>query len=310
MVKYTKVFRLYGINIKTDIELPVYPEESLSDKEMYYIISKGKCLQNEDSFCEYSTNQRGNVIFKKNSKNQYMIETDKMGRVYIDQNTVQYYEDSKDVQMIVEDKEPGFMLSYGMGIAMMLRLNQYAVIHANALQIDNKVILVMGESGAGKSTFCSYLIKKHGAKLISDDMSCIRNGILYSGFQMLKLWPEIISNIMESDKGKYYRVGVSDKRYYTLAQHVEEKHKITDLIFLQSNQEDKLVKIQEIGNGEACAWLIKNIYNKVSLDSNMFLQEMQVLTEMMNTFQINSYLIHSPRTFDTLEKLAQIAVRK
>lgn len=307
MKKQLNELRIYGINIKTNIDLPIKPEKyNIKETEPFFTITQEEELQNEDSFQKYASNQRGNVIFKRGPQDQYLIETDMMGKILVDSNNAKYVRGLNDLAVMGADGNAAFMLGYGMGIAMLLRLNQYSVIHANALLISDKVVLIMGDSGMGKSTFCSYLIEKCGAKLIADDMACIRNGKLYSGMNMIKLWPETIHNIMKTDKEKYQRVGVSDKRYVSVPQIEGEKYAITDLVFLQKNEENKEVMVRDLGSGEACGWLLKNIYNKFSLDGKLFLQEIKILTEMMNQLPINSHIIYSPRTFDALGKMAAV----
>lgn len=295
------------MNIKTNIELPVKPLKcDIKESEPFLKITQEEELSSEDSFQRYASNQRGNVIFKKGPQDQYLIETDIMGKILIDSNNAKYVCDSKELPLVGSGRNTAFMLGYGMGIAMLLRLNQYSVIHANALLVRNKVVLLMGDSGVGKSTFCSYLIKKCGAKLIADDMACIRNGKLYSGINMIKLWPETINNVMETEKEKYPRVGGSDKRYVSVPQSEEEEYIITDLIFLQKNEENKEVIIRNLGSGEACGWLVKNIYNKFSLTDKLFLKEIEILTDMMNQLPITSHIIYTPRTFDSLSKMATV----
>ncbi|MBE6448761.1 MAG: hypothetical protein E7018_05645 [Alphaproteobacteria bacterium] len=46
-------------------------------------------------------------------------------------------------------------------------------IHASCLVVKNKGLLILGDSGSGKSDLCLRLIMEHGAKLVSDDRTDI-----------------------------------------------------------------------------------------------------------------------------------------
>lgn len=49
------------------------------------------------------------------------------------------------------------------------------VLHASCVALDKSAVLILGASGAGKSSLALQLMA-HGADLVSDDRTCIRNG--------------------------------------------------------------------------------------------------------------------------------------
>jgi hypothetical protein len=82
-------------------------------------------------------------------------------------------------------------LGSAMGAALFLRGT--TVLHATALIIDNRAVLMAGNTGAGKSTLSAAMIAR-GAALLTDDLAalaCDDNEILVQpGFSRMKLYKE------------------------------------------------------------------------------------------------------------------------
>ena len=62
------------------------------------------------------------------------------------------------------------------------------LLHANAIDIGDSVILLAGERGAGKSTLSMGLLQQ-GSSLLTDDLCVInKQGVILPGFANVKLW--------------------------------------------------------------------------------------------------------------------------
>lgn len=61
---------------------------------------------------------------------------------------------------------------YGTVVAILLAWRGLVPLHASAVEIDDKAVLIAGPSGAGKSTLCHALVQA-GARLVSDDLSAL-----------------------------------------------------------------------------------------------------------------------------------------
>ena len=77
-------------------------------------------------------------------------------------------------------------------------LHQRYCLHANVIQINNKVIAIVGESGAGKSTLATALCIS-GAEFLADDVAALsllgRQICVYSGVPHLKVDRQTLNNL-------------------------------------------------------------------------------------------------------------------
>jgi energy-coupling factor transporter ATP-binding protein EcfA2 len=68
-------------------------------------------------------------------------------------------------------------------------------LHANAVEIDGRIVAFMGESGAGKSTLAAWL-NGHGFPLLADDVAVVDfdAGVpeVLPGLARLRLWDPVI----------------------------------------------------------------------------------------------------------------------
>lgn len=84
---------------------------------------------------------------------------------------------------------------FGGAVALLMGMRGMAPLHASAVEIDGRAILVCGASGAGKSSFAATLIG-HGGKLISDDLSVLTfndagHACVLPGRVTIRLFPEL-----------------------------------------------------------------------------------------------------------------------
>ncbi len=84
-------------------------------------------------------------------------------------------------------------LLVGAGLAAALYLRGVLALHASAVVVDGKAILVTGSAGAGKSTLTAALVG-HGMPLLSEDIAAVTfdgDGIaIQSGYPRLRLRPD------------------------------------------------------------------------------------------------------------------------
>lgn len=66
---------------------------------------------------------------------------------------------------------------------------QWLALHGSAIGVDGRALVLVGHSGAGKST-TAYALYQQGATLISDDMVLVDpvDGIVYGAAPTLRLW--------------------------------------------------------------------------------------------------------------------------
>lgn len=127
--------------------------------------------------------------------------------IYNIEDVARYYIiDGKEViieknQEVSNDEIKLYLLGFSFGI--LLHQRKEFILHANALNIGGKGILIAGPSGAGKSTLTAGFIKK-GYKLLTDDLAPIRiiddSAYIIPGLPRLKLYIDSIDNMDFSKK--------------------------------------------------------------------------------------------------------------
>jgi hypothetical protein len=84
-----------------------------------------------------------------------------------------------------------------------LRLLRRSVLHASAVEVDGRALLVMGDAGAGKSTLTAALVDA-GLPLITEDVAALDvvDGApirVFRGGTRVKLWPESVRGLRGRD---------------------------------------------------------------------------------------------------------------
>ncbi len=73
----------------------------------------------------------------------------------------------------------------------------YVVLHASAVQVENQVIAILGQSGQGKSTLAAWLAAQ-GSPLLTDDCLVVlrdeatRQWLAQPSYQSVRLWPDSV----------------------------------------------------------------------------------------------------------------------
>lgn len=63
-------------------------------------------------------------------------------------------------------------LEWGLNWCVSQRAHDYMIIHASAMAVEDKALLIVGEPGVGKSTMAAALIR-HGWRLLADELALI-----------------------------------------------------------------------------------------------------------------------------------------
>ena len=119
---------------------------------------------------------------------------------------------------IIIDPYPGsdlgtvrlFLLSITM--AALLTQRQKILLHASAIIQNEKLILFIGDSGAGKSSIAAELSKR-GYTLFTDDVCVLESGpeqndqiFAFASYPMMKLWEDTIQALNNSQFDRSYKI--------------------------------------------------------------------------------------------------------
>ena len=123
-------------------------------------------------------------------------------------NTAQYYADNGNkitIELCKEVKAMRDVRLYVLATVMaaVLLHKRLLPLHTSAISYDDGLYCISGDSGAGKTTVLSLLLKK-GYKIFSDDVVVLnkdaKNGVTaYASYPMIKLWGDTLDKIDSSE---------------------------------------------------------------------------------------------------------------
>jgi len=132
------------------------------------------------------------------------------------------------------------------------------VLHGSALEIDQRIAVFLGDTGAGKSTLAASL-HHAGYRLLGDDALIVHSGKDgYSGssvYPTLRLYPETIAQVLGEGIQTAPMANYSTKRRVqlpTIGRDNPDPLPIGALFFLGDGRDAKDVTKEAIGPGEAC----------------------------------------------------------
>ncbi len=186
-------------------------------------------------------------------------------------------------------------------IPLLLNHKDVDVIHASSILIGNKVIVLIGSSGHGKSTIAASLIKE-GHKLIADDAVPLllenndiktMNGLpkISLRSQSIELFPSHKKDFISKSKAI---ITLQDKEYIT------GSFKINYLYFLKPDIDTSKICIKKISKKETIVELIKSSHkleiNNIDMIKNQFIRLSKV-AEIIEA----SYIIYPKDNFNPKE---------
>jgi len=166
-------------------------------------------------------------------------------------------------------------LGSAMGAALFLR--GIPVLHATAVAIGDRAVVIAGNSGAGKSTLSAALIKQ-GASLLADDLAALYHGddgyLVQPGFPRIKLyresgavaglsgdgWPRIFDDDLCDDK-RWLDLGGTPGGFCSVPRRV------TAVYLLEARSVDlKSPRMEQLHPREASVVLTRHFYGTITFD--------------------------------------------
>lgn len=94
---------------------------------------------------------------------------------------------------------------FGSGIAAIMMQRGFLVLHGNAVETAEGVLICVGNSGAGKSTIAAAMLQR-GHRIVADDVCVIDGeGYVIPGLPRIKLWQES-ADILGMDTISYRQI--------------------------------------------------------------------------------------------------------
>ncbi len=202
-------------------------------------------------------------------------------------------------------------------LAFVLRLRGVTCLHASSIAVDRRAIVLMGESGAGKSTTAAAFALL-GYSVLSDDVAVLdeKGGqfLVQPGYPRTNLWPDSVRMLFGAEDALPLITPTWSKRYLALDQEGRQ-FQPTPLplgaIYVVSEREACLTMpvVEEFVGHEAFAALVTNTYVNYLLDQNMRMSEFYVLGRVLDEIPVRRVrpASNSSKPFELCEIIAKDA---
>ncbi len=199
-------------------------------------------------------------------------------------------------------------------LAFVLLLRGIVSLHASAIAIDNRVVVLVGPAGAGKSTTAAAFARK-GYSILSDDVAIIDDhGLQFfvqPSYPRIRLWPESVRTLCGADDALPLLTPTWGKRFLDLT--TDEYRFQTDALPLAGiyileerlNNID-LPKVTKSSFGEGLKALVANTYATYLKDKRMRAQEFDLLGRLVSNVPVRLLTPHEDPAY--LDRLCAVVV--
>ncbi len=172
---------------------------------------------------------------------------------------------------IDEDSIRLFLLGSAFGALLFQR--GALVLHGNAIQIDDKCMICVGDSGAGKSTLAAGFVKR-GYSILSDDVVPVDEKCrALPGFPRIKLWQDAADRLDISTENLRRIRPDLEKFNFPLERHFSDQALPVRWIYVLDSHDRPDILVEPIQGMDRFARLHDNTY-RVN-----FLQGMELMPE-------------------------------
>jgi hypothetical protein len=230
-----------------------------------------------------------------NSAVSYCLNTNEL--LFRVQNVATYYATNGnsvifETEDVVSDTRSIRLYILATVMAAILLQRKLLPMHASAIIRDNHLILITGDSGAGKSSTLAGLVKK-GYAVFSDDVIVLKrgkNGVVgTASYPMMKLWNDTIVNLdnkLFEDRSFVVKPGL-DKYGIFFHEHFNQNSYTIKKIFIIKKQEVNQITVNTITGAEIFRELAHQIYRPGLLqDANLRILIFTLFSTLMNTLSV------------------------
>ena len=195
-----------------------------------------------------------------------------------------------------------YLTTYFVGPVMgfVLRRRKITALHASAVAINDRAIVLCGPAGAGKSTTAAALALR-GVPVLCEDVSALRelNGefTVMPGYPRVCLWPSSVEMLFGKSDALPRLVPTWEKCYLPLddgTAHFERDGNTLSAIYLLMPRscDERCPRVGDINAREAVLELVQNTYMNAALTRKQRAAEFDLLTRLASQVQIRCVFPH------------------
>ena len=222
-----------------------------------------------------------------------------------------YARAGKEITLDIKDRSDEkslrlFLLTNG--LAAILHQRNKVLLHAGAIHTEKGLVVICGQSGAGKSTTLQYL-RQHGYKVFADDVLVLEksdNATIkaFASYPVLKLWDDSFEKLgieTVSDEQKL-REHVSKYRLSIQEEFSTASQPIHALFQLQKDEEIQEPIIKHLQGFEAFNAVHLQLYRTAQLNTPVKNElAFTLINKLIEKAEV--YQITRPSSINTLEKI-------
>jgi hypothetical protein len=184
-------------------------------------------------------------------------------------------------------------------LGFVLRLRGTVCLHASAIAVDDRVVVLVGAAGAGKSTTAAAFAQR-GYPVLSDDVVPLMpqgdTFMVQSAYPRIRLWDNSVSALY-GDATALPRIVPThptwDKRYLDLNepgyQFQSAPLPLAAIYYLNERGSDPaLPQIEPMTNQERLITLVTNTYTNYLLDKSLRSQEFTILSHLVSQIPMSA----------------------
>ena len=189
----------------------------------------------------------------------------------------------------------------GPTMGFVLRLRGVAPLHACAVSIGGKAVVLCGPSESGKSTTAAALALQ-GLPVLCDDITALSEigGKFYvePGYPRICLWPDAAQSLLGVSDALPRLTPTWEKCFLPLdgakAKFEEERQQLSVVYLLAPrDSEARAPWIEDLGSREALLALVQNTYMNWLLDRDGRASEFDVLTRLVTEVRVRKIVPHA-----------------
>lgn len=223
-------YRAYGLNIASEIPVTGFQKnENILQPDA--IIREGSVPERIDPVINEG------ILFQSND-HEYLLKVDTIASYYVrngSEITVQKNKDSSTHEV------SAFLI--GSAFGALIHQRGLLPLHASTVVFENKCLVFMGISGAGKTTLAAGLIKE-GALFVADDISVIdfsgQRPAVIPAFPSIKIWKDSLNHLQIENSGLNRVRDEIDKFYLPIERYVNIPQPVDIMVALSTHNKSEL----------------------------------------------------------------------
>ena len=186
-------------------------------------------------------------------------------------------------------------------MGFVLRRRGVTSLHACAVSIGGKSVVLCGPSESGKSTTAAALALQ-GVPVLCDDITALSEsgGKFYvePGYPRICLWPDVAESLLGAPDALPRLTQTWEKCFLPLdgiRAKFEEKRQPLKVVYLLESRvsEARAPWIEDLGSREALLTLVQNTYMNWLLDRERRASEFDVLTRLVTSVRVRKIVPHA-----------------